>query len=131
MGEKDGLTPAEWKVMRIVWEQRECAARDVYERAGAEHGWSPSTVKTILRRLVEKKRLQTKQIGNSFLYRPTTSPLQSLKRAADDLLENVLEGTAGPLLSHILKKADLSPAELAELRALLKAKTEKDEESAS
>ena len=53
------LTPAEWKVMKVVWQQGSGAARDVYEVAGDTHGWAPSTVKTILRRLVSKPGLFT------------------------------------------------------------------------
>ena len=113
------LTPAEWSVMKIVWDQGKCAARDVYEVAGDEHGWAPSTVKTILRRLVEKGYLKTTQVGNSFLYRPARSMLKSLCGAADSLLKNALEGTVGPLLAYMVKKGDLTPEELSELRSLL------------
>ena len=116
---KDPLTPAEWKVMRIAWRLQRCAARDVYEEAGERFGWSASTVKTHLRRLVDKGYLHTTRIGNSFLYEPTSPPLKSLKQDADRLLANALEGTAGPLLAYMLKKSQLNPDELAELRSLL------------
>ncbi len=33
------LTTAEWKVMKIVWRLKACAARDVYEEAGRDFGW--------------------------------------------------------------------------------------------
>lgn len=113
------LTAAEWKVMNVVWRRKRCAAREVCEEARSEHGWAPSTVKTLLRRLVEKGYLQTTQIGNSFLYRPTRPALQALRHAADALLHNALEGTVGPLLAHMVKRSQLSADELAELRALL------------
>jgi len=113
------LSPAEWKVMRIVWQQGNCAARDVYEEGGRLHGWATSTVKTILRRLVAKGYLQTTRVGNSFLYRPARPALKSLLAAADDLLENAVEGTTGPLLVHMVKRSRLSAEELAKLRALL------------
>ena len=116
---KDPLSPAEWRIMRIVWRLKECAARDVYTEAGEEHGWSVSTVKTMLRRLVEKGYLKAKPVGNSFLYRPAKSAIASLTRAADTLLDNTLEGTTGPLLAYMVKKSELSDAEVAELRALL------------
>ena len=74
------LTDAEWKVMRIVWQLKTCAARDVYEVAGAEYGWAPTTVKTYLSLLVEKGYLSATRVGNSFLYKPKKSVLQSLKR---------------------------------------------------
>ena len=113
------LTDAEWKVMKIVWRRESCAARDVYEEAGRDHGMAPSTVKTHLRRLVEKGILATTRVGNSFLYRATRPALGSLCAAADRLLENTLEGTTGPLLAYMVRNGRMSGEELAELRALL------------
>lgn len=113
------LSAAEWKVMNIVWRRKSCAARDVCEDAQAEFGWSVSTVKTLLRRLVDKRYLQTTQVGNSFLYRPARPALSALRRAADLLLQNAVEGTVGPLLAHMVKTSRLSTEEVAELRALL------------
>ncbi|HUY90732.1 MAG TPA: BlaI/MecI/CopY family transcriptional regulator [Pirellulales bacterium] len=113
------LTAAEWKVMNAIWRRKRCAAREVCEEARRKYGWAPSTVKTLLRRLVEKGYLRTTQVGNSFLYRPTRPALQSLQKAADTLLHNALEGTVGPLLAHMVKRSQLSADELAELRALL------------
>lgn len=115
----ESLTPAEWKVMRIAWRLRRCAARDVYEEAGEAYGWSPSTVKTHLRRLVDKGFLETTRVGNSFLYETTSPPLRSLKQDADRLLDNALEGTTGPLLAYMFKKSKLSSDELQGLRDLL------------
>ncbi len=113
------LTPAEWNVMKIIWQQGQGAARDVYQVAGKKYGWAPSTVKTILRRLVEKDYLKTSQIGNSFLYRPARPVLKSLCGAADALLDHALDGTVGPLLAYMVKKSRLSPEELHELRGLI------------
>jgi BlaI family transcriptional regulator, penicillinase repressor len=113
------LSPAEWKVMKIVWQLKSGAARDIYEVAGREYGWAASTVKTMLRRLVEKGFLTYTQVGNSYLYRPARQPLKSLLGAADALLANALDGTLGPLLAYMVKKGNLSPAELTQLRELL------------
>lgn len=119
MGESDQPTAAEWKVLRIVSELQNCAAREVCDVAAARHQWSASTVKTLLRRLVDKGHLRTKRVGNSFLYRPSRSALRSLKRAADALLDNAAEGTVAPLIAYMVKKSRLSEDELSELRALL------------
>ena len=119
------LTPAEWKVMKIVWSRKECAARDVYVEAGQSLGWAPTTAKSVLRRLVEKGHLRTTQVGNCFLYQPAESAVKSLIAAADVLLDNVLEGTTGLVLSHMVEKSRLSDDELSKLRALLDARTPK------
>ncbi len=115
----NSMTPAEWKVKKIAWQLKSCAARDVYQEAGRLHGMSTSTVKTHLRRLVEKGFLATTRVGNSFLYRPSRPPLRSLYSAADRLLENTLDGTTAPLLAYMVKKSKLSSDELDQLRELL------------
>jgi predicted transcriptional regulator len=125
-GDRPGpLTPAEWKVMRVLWRLGQGAARDVYAETGRLFGWAPTTTKSVLARLVQKGHLAATQIGNSFLYRPAAPPLRTLLRAADDLAEQFLEGTSGPVLAHLVRKADLTPEELDELRALIDRRAEK------
>ena len=123
----EALSPTEWKIMKIVWERKACATRDVYADARKAHGWSRSTVKTILSRLVEKGYLRTTQVGNTFVYRPARPALKSLLSAVDTLLENALEGTTGPILAYIIKKCDLSAEEAEQLQALLAEHTSKKE----
>jgi predicted transcriptional regulator len=118
----DALAPAEWKVMKIVWRRGRAAARDVIAQAAAAHDWRPSTVKTLLKRLVDKGHLKATRVGNSFLYEPVETALPSLQRAADSLLEHAVDGLAGPLLVHLVKRSRLGAEEVAELRALLDAK---------
>ncbi|MFH1923707.1 MAG: BlaI/MecI/CopY family transcriptional regulator [Planctomycetota bacterium] len=113
------LSPAEWKVMSIVWERKEGAARDIYSVAGERYGWAVATVKTLLRRLVDKGYLTTKRIGNSYLYRPDRSAVTTLSGAAETLLGYAIEGSIGPVLMNLVKKSRLSSEEISELRQLL------------
>lgn len=115
---RENLSSAEWKVMKIIWQKGSCAAREVCREAGQQHGWAASTVKTLLRRLVEKGYLKTTAVGNSFLYQSAHSAIHTLYRAADALLGNAMQGAVGPLLMYMARKGDLSSAELAELRSL-------------
>jgi predicted transcriptional regulator len=125
----ESLTAAEWKVMKIVWRLKSCAARDVYEEAGREQGWAPTTTKTLLRRLVDKGHLAVTAVGTSYLYRPSRPAWASLAGAADTLMGNTLEGLDGRLLAYMVKKSKLSPGDLAELRALLDQQEKKDAEA--
>ena len=113
------LTPPEWKVMNIVWRKKACAARDVYLLAGDLYHWAPNTVRTHLNRLVNKGFLNATLIGNSYLYRPKKSLAQSLFQVADELLDRALGGLAGPLLAYMVKKVDLTPEDIHELRSML------------
>ena len=114
-----GLTRAEWEIMRIAWRRKSCLARDVYDEARQRHHWAISTVKTLLRRLVAKGHLKASKVGNSFVYRPRRPALKSLLAAADHLIETALSGMTGPLVMHLVKKSDLSQEDVAQLRRLL------------
>lgn len=116
------LSKAEWKVMKIVWELGKAMAREVYTIAGEQHGWSPPTVKTLLKRLVDKGHLSTTQIGNGFVYRPSYTAISTLRSAADTLLTNAVEGTTGPLLAHMVEQTPLSEGDLDALQKLIDSK---------
>ena len=108
--------------MRIVWSLQKAMAREVYTVAGEQFGWSPATVKTLLKRLVDKGYLKTTQVGNGFVYRPTRTAISSLRSAADTLLSNAIEGTTGPLLQHMVQSSSLSQDDLDELQQLIENK---------
>jgi predicted transcriptional regulator len=119
--EGGNLTPAEWKVMKIVWKYRDegCSARDVYTEAAESEGWARTTSKSVLHRLVEKGILLARPVGTSHLYKPASSAVKSLLAAADDLLGNILEGTTGLVVTHILEKCELTDDELVRLQELI------------
>ena len=122
----DPLTVAEWKVMKVVWRLKSCAARDVYEQMAHDNAWAPSTTKTVLRRLVDKGHLTATPVGTSYLYRPARPAWRSVAGAADTLLDNTMEGMDGKLLAYMVKKSKLTADDLTQLRALLNEYAEDD-----
>ena len=113
------LSKAEWKVMKIVWELRKAMAREIYTIAIEQHSWTPATVKTLLKRLVDKGYVTTTQVGNGFVYRPAQTALETLQSAADSLLTNAIEGATGPLLLHMVEQTSLSEEDLDSLQKLI------------
>ena len=113
---------AEWKVMKIVWELRKAMAREIYTIAGEQYSWTPATVKTLLKRLVDKGYVSTTPVGNGCVYRPARTALSTLQSAADALLTNAVEGVTGPLLAHMVERVPLSEDDLDALQKLIDAK---------
>lgn len=120
-GERKDLSKAEWKVMKIVWDLGKAMAREVYTVAGEQHSWTPATVKTILKRLVDKGYVTTTRVGNGFVYRPARPALATLQSAADALLTNA-EGVTGSLLVHMVERVALSEEDLDSLEKMIQAK---------
>jgi len=121
MNELKELTAAEWKVMRIVWEERKAVTREIYAIALERHGWSAPTVKTLLRRIVDKGYISVTKIGNGFIYRPAQSSLHVVKRAVESLFGNAVDGP-GPLLVQLVEDAPLSEDDLDSLQEMIERK---------
>jgi BlaI family transcriptional regulator, penicillinase repressor len=121
-GVRKDLSKAEWKVMKIVWELRKAMAREVYTIAGEQYSWTPPTVKTLLKRLVDKGYVTTTRVGNGFVYRPAETALSTLQSAADTLMTNAVEGVTGPLLVHMVERTALSEEDLDSLQELIDSK---------
>lgn len=118
-------TPAEWKVLTVVRERGPLATRDVVDAVAGE-SWSSSTIKTLLRRLSDKGLLESRRIGNGFVYSATRSSWQSLRRAGEQLLERAGETAVGPLLAYLVEHSRLSEQDLDELRALIEERSKEE-----
>ncbi len=97
-------------------------ARNLHDRRRADTPGHPATVKTLLKRLVDKGYVSTTPVGNGFVYRPAQTALSTLQSAADTLLTNAVEGVTGPLLAHMVERMSLNEDDLDSLQKLIDAK---------
>lgn len=113
------ITPAEWQIMRIVWSLQETTSSEIIEILKRKVDWKPATVKTLLRRLVEKKALSTTRKGRGFIYRPLVKEQATMNLAADNLFNNICERHVGTTLAHVIDNATLSKEDIETLQNLL------------
>jgi BlaI family penicillinase repressor len=113
------LAPAEWEIMKILWDHGPLAARDVYSRLPGSCPWTQKTVKTLLSRLVAKGALAYDQIGNSYLYRSAVVREQLTRQEVRSVFQRLISEAASPVLAQFIEEADLSDAEIRELKRRL------------
>jgi predicted transcriptional regulator len=113
------ITEAEWDVMDTLWHESPQSAQGVHGALRDRRDWSLGTVKTLLRRLLEKGALRHVDDGKRFLYRPAVTKRACMRAASKDLLRRAGPGAESPLLAFFLKESRLERAELRELRALI------------
>jgi BlaI family penicillinase repressor len=118
---KPRISEAEWEVMEILWKQAPATAADII--AGLAHtSWAPTTIRTMLARLTDKKIVAAKRQERGIMFRPVVSRKQCVQREGDSFLERVFGGAANPLLMHFVKRAKLTPEEVRELQKILREK---------
>jgi BlaI family transcriptional regulator, penicillinase repressor len=119
------LTGAEWAIIRAVWDNQPCAAPGVQEALQKERGWSYSTVKTMMDRMVAKGLLKTEKIRNLILYRSAITRQQAQKDEIMTVLKRAFDGAMTPMMQFLLDNESLSEKELNELEKVIKLRKEK------
>lgn len=122
MAEKLEISPAEWQVMRIVWTLGQVTSTQVIEILQRKVDWKPATVKTLLRRLVQKQALKTTKQGRCFIYEPLVGEQDTMNMAADELFSSICEMHVGSTLEHVIAEHDLSKDDINKLQSILKQK---------
>ncbi|HVY69913.1 MAG TPA: BlaI/MecI/CopY family transcriptional regulator [Verrucomicrobiae bacterium] len=119
------LTPAEWTIIKAVWDHEPCAAPAVQELLEPQTAWTYSTVRTLMDRMVAKGLLNAEKIRNLTLYRSAVTREQAQRGELLDTLKRAFDGAMTPMVQCLLDTGDLSAAELAELELMIKARQKK------
>jgi predicted transcriptional regulator len=115
------ISEAEHAVMEVLWRDSPLGAAEVAERVDPARGWSTRTVKTMLSRLLAKGAIVHEEEGRRYLYRPAVSRDEFVSRESRRLLDRMFGGRVTPLVAHLAEQNRLSPADIEEIEALLKA----------
>jgi len=116
------MTNAEWEVMTVVWQHTPVPATLVVERLHESKSWSLATVRTLLRRLVNKGALAQQIEGKRYIYTPRVSMEDCVHRESESFWDRVLGRAPSAALLHLVKRADLSKDDIQELRRILREK---------
>ena len=116
------ITHAEWEVLSVVWERAPVAASTVAEVLEERRRWTLTTVRTLLRRLVNKRMLEQRLDGKRYLYSPLVSAEECVRRESESFLDRVLGRAPSTALIHIVRNAELSKKDINELRRILRQK---------
>ena len=116
------LTEAEWAIIKAVWESEPCAAPAIQMKLEKQTGWTYSTVRTLMDRMVVKGLLQAEKVSNLTQYRSAVSRDQAQQGEVLYALKHAFNGALTPMVQCLLETSDLSSDELAELESLIRAK---------
>jgi len=119
------LTEAEWAIIKAVWESEPCTAPDIREKLRRQTRWTYSTVRTLMDRMVGKGLLSAEKAQHPTIYRSAVTREQAQRGELFYALKHAFNGALTPMVQCLLDTGDLSPDELSELEALIKAKRKK------
>jgi predicted transcriptional regulator len=107
--------------MEVLWREAPLGAAEVSAKVDPVRGWSARTVKTLLSRLLSKGVIAHEEDGRRYLYRPAVSREAFVARESGRLIDRMFGGRITPLVAHLAEQNRLTPADIEEIEALLKA----------
>ena len=114
------LTGQELEIMKIVWERERTTVRDVYEALLERRKVAYTTVMTMMKILEQKGFLKRSQEERAYVYRPAQPQRQVVGAMVREFVNRVFNGSAQPLLVHLVEEHHLSPKDLEEIARLRK-----------
>ena len=114
------LTPQELEIMKLVWQQGDATVRDIYEALLERRKIAYTTVMTMMKILETKGYLKKRRQDRAFVYSPTQPKNQVIRGMIREFINRVFDGSAEPLLVHLVKSRRLRESELQKIVRMVK-----------
>jgi BlaI family transcriptional regulator, penicillinase repressor len=109
--------------MKIVWDLEKATVRDVYEKLLESRKIAYTTVMTMMKILETKGHLEKNQEDKAYVYRPSQPRKQVISGMVQEFINRVFNGSAQPLLVHLVEDEKLTKKDLAEIARLARRKS--------
>lgn len=111
------IQDSELEVMRVLWEaEKALPLLEIRRVLSARCGWEDSTIKTLLRRLLDKKIVKLERRG---VYGAVVTREEYDQWSTHAFVNKVFAGSAKDLVASLVSNGQLEEADIAELTALL------------
>lgn len=120
------ITESEIIIMKVIWSKNPISSREIIKTVNIAKDWKPTTVRTLINRLVEKKKVNVKKIGNKNLYYPNISQKEVYESIFDDAVYHICNKSVGDMITYLISSNDLSSKDILNIENALKSKTPND-----
>lgn len=119
MAKDKNISPAELKVLDVLWENSPLSASQIVEALEKVEPWQSRTIKSLINRLLKKNAIGFEQDGNRYLYYPILRRNEYLQITSHSLIHRLFGGKISPLVAHFAKQEKISKEDIQELKAIL------------
>ena len=122
LSRKAVLTAQELEIMKVVWGRGVSTVRDVYEALLERRKIAYTTVMTMMNILEQKGHLKKTQKDRAYVYQATRPQKQVIRGMVREFVDRVFNGSAEPLLLHLVEDRHVSEQDLEDIRRMLREK---------
>jgi predicted transcriptional regulator len=118
---KPTLTGQELEIMKVIWQLDSATVRQVYETLLEHRKIAYTTVMTMMNILESKGYLKKRQGDRAFVYIPAQPQKQVMSSMVREFVNRVFNGSAEPLLLHLVEDKHLTEKDVDEIRKTIRA----------
>jgi BlaI family penicillinase repressor len=97
------ITDAEWLVMKVLWKEAPLTASKIIKELKNDIEWSPTTVQTLVSRLVKKRALGVNKESSAYKYFPLISEEECMRVETNSFLDKVYNGSFLSLVENFIR----------------------------
>ena len=116
---KHQITSLQLSILRQLWVRKEATVVELWEALHDERPLAPTTLATIISRLEKRGVVTHRTQARQFVYRARVSESEVQHSMVNELTASLFEGDVPALVNHLLTAQDVSPGDLARIRAML------------
>ena len=105
--------------MKVIWPRGQATVREVYDELRDKRDIAYTTVQTMMNILETKGHLKRAPGEKAHVYAPVRPQQIVVRSMVREFVNRVFDGSARPLLVHLLKEKGLTERERRELQKLL------------
>ena len=118
------LGKVQLQIMQVLWDRGHASAREITAALNRNGQIAHSTVQTLLRQLEAKGAVSHRRQDRTFVFRPLINEASVARTEIRRLTERLFGGSAGGLMTYLLKEETIPPDELDQIKRLIEAREE-------
>ncbi|MBW6411192.1 BlaI/MecI/CopY family transcriptional regulator [Clostridium weizhouense] len=119
------ISNAEWEVMKVIWNCPEITSVNIIRELKDRVEWKPSTIKSLINRLLNKNVIGFKKLSNEYLYFSLISEDECIKEESKSFINKVFNGSVKSMLLNFVESKEISETDIEELKDILKQSNKK------
>ena len=116
------ITAQQLEIMKVVWRLGDATVRDVYEALRAQRSIAYTTVMTTMKTMEARGHLKKRAEGRAYVYQAVEPQNRALRKIVGDFIDRVFNGSAEPLLAHLVRERQLSQKDLDKVARMIRDK---------
>ncbi|MFO7612557.1 MAG: BlaI/MecI/CopY family transcriptional regulator [Clostridia bacterium] len=117
MPRENMITEAEWEVMEVLWMKSPITSRQIISTL-EDRGWRPTTIRTLLSRLIKKKYVGFTEGEYAYTYHTLVDRNDFVAVMANQMIHKLYNGNLSSLVAAFMERDALSEKDMEELKKI-------------